>query len=603
MLNAGYYADVENKARALVGRHPTIGFPWKMLGVSLMMQGKDALSAWQRATQLSPDDAEAHGNLGKALHDRGRLADAVASYRRTLEIEPELPEVLLHLGNALGALGKIDEAVESFSRLLKIRPDYPEAHCNLGNALRILGQLDAAEASCRRALQLKPALPEAHHNLGNALLDLGRLDEAAASYRNALTLKPDYPAVLTNLGKVLRSQGRAAEAEASCRRAIEIKPDSAETIAFLGEIYADKGQFAEAESLFKRAISIEPALAEGWIGIARYRRMTGSDSSWLASAQRLLAKGLPPQHEIQLRFAIGKYFDDLQDFERAFASYQHANELTKRYGSRYDRHQATQYVDQIILAFDKDWFSQTRTYATESSRPVFIVGMPRSGTSLVEQILASHPAVFGAGELGFWSDASLAYASSTRKGSSGASMLSPLANEYLTLLEQFSGNALRVVDKMPTNFLNLGLIYAVLPNARIIHVHRNPIDTCLSIYFQHFTTGFAYANDLENLAHFYSEYVRIMRHWRSTFPEGVMMDLPYEGLVDDQEAWSRSMLDFIGLQWDPHCIDFHQTHRTVTSASKWQVRQKINKSSIERWRNYEGFITALLTLVKEDSLS
>jgi len=496
MVNSGHYADAENKARALVDRHPTIGFAWKVLGVSLMMQGKEGLPALQRAAQLSPDDAEAQ------------------------------------------------------------------------------------------------------YSLANALRDLGRLDEAAASYRNALTLKPDYLTALTNLGKVLRLQGRAAEAEASCRRALEIKPDSAGTIALLGEIHADQGQFEEAEALFKRAIAIEPALPEGWIGIARYRKMTGSDASWLASVQRLLAKDLPPQHEIQLRFAIGKYFDDLQNFEQAFISYRHANELTKRYEWRYDRQQVSQYVDQKILALDKDWLSQTRTDAIRSARPVFIVGMPRSGTSLVEQILASHPAVFGAGELRFWRDVSVAYASPTRNGSSGASMVSQLANDYLRLLEQFSGDALRVVDKTPTNFLNLGLIHAALPNARIIHVRRNPIDTCLSIYFQHLTTGFPYANDLENLAHFYSEYVRIMRHWRSTFPEGVVMDLQYEELIDDQEAWSRRMLDFIGLQWDPHCIDFHQTHRTVTTASKWQVRQKINKSSIERWRNYEGFVGPLRGLIE-----
>jgi Tfp pilus assembly protein PilF len=530
MLSAGHYSDVENQARALAERHPTAGFAWKMLGLSFMMQGKDAVPALQRATRLSPDDAEAHANLGRALQQRGQFADAAAAYQRTL--------------------------------------------------------------------QLKPDIAEAHHNLANALRDLGRLEEAAASYRSALTLKPDHLSALTNLGKVLRLQGRAAEAEASCRRALEIKPDLAETIAFLGEIQADQGRFAEAETLFKRAVSIEPALPEGWIGIARYRRMTADDASWLASVQSLLDKGLPPQHEIPLRFAVGKYFDDLQDFDRAFISYRHANELSKRHELVYDRHQVTQYVDQMILALDKGWLSQTRNNAITSARPVFIVGMPRSGTSLVEQILASHPSVFGAGELRFWRDVSVAHASSARNGPGSANMLSAFAKEYLRLLEQLSGDALRVVDKMPTNFLNLGFIQAALPNARIIHVRRNPIDTCLSIYFQHYTAGFPYANDLENLTHFYREYVRIMEHWRSNFPEGVVMDLHYEELVDDQETWSRKMLDFIGLQWDRQCVDFHRTHRTVTSASKWQVRQKISKSSVERWRNYERFVGPLRGLIE-----
>jgi tetratricopeptide (TPR) repeat protein len=458
----------------------------------------------------------------------------------------------------------------------------------------------AADAlpALQRATQLSPENVEAHRRLGKALHDRGRLDEAAASYRTALSLHPDDPSVLTNLGKLLRSQGRAAEAEANCRRAIEVGPDCAGALAFLGEIHADQGRFAEAESLFKRAIALEPTLTEAWVGIARYRRMTASDAAWLASVQRLLANNLPPQHEIPLRFAIGKYFDDLNEFDQAFTSYQHANELTKRHGSGYDRHQLTQYVDQMILAFDGDWFSRTRAHAHASSRPVFIVGMPRCGSSLAEQILASHPAVFGAGELGFWSTASLAFASSSRDGST----LSSLANDYLRLLEQHSGGAFRVVDKMPVNFLNLGLIHAALPNARIIHVHRNPLDTCLSIYFQNFATGFPYANDLGNLAHFYGEYLRLMRHWRSTFSDGVMLDLQYEKLVDDQETWSRRMLDFIGLQWDPLCLDFHQTHRTVTTASKWQVRQRINKSSVERWRNYEKFMEPLRGLTGSSEL-
>lgn len=532
MLNNGLYVEAGDKARALVERYPTSGSSWKVLGVSLMIQGKDALPALHRATQLLPDDFEAHRNLGRALQDRGRLADAVACYRRTIEIEPRLPEVFLHLGNAL--------------------------------------------------------------------FDLGRFEEAVAGYRSALTLKPDYPPALINLGKVLRSLGRAAEAEESCRKALEINPDFAPAIAFLGEIHADKGEFEEGEIHFKRAISVEPTLPEGWVGIARYRRMTASDGWWLASVQGLLAKGLRPQHEIPLRFAVGKYFDDLQEFDQAFISYQRANEMAKRYGPKYAGHELTQYVDQMILRFNKDWFSQTAPYSTNSSRPVFIVGLPRCGSSLAEQILASHPAVFGAGELGFWSAASLTYSSAMRSGGNDESVLSPLANEYLSLLEHFSASALRVVDKMPVNFLNLGLIHTVFPNARIIHVRRSPIDTCLSIYFQHYATGFPYANDLENLVHFYGEYARMMRHWRSTFSDGVMMDLHYEGLIDDQEVWSRRMLEFIGLPWDPHCLDFHQTHRTVTTASKWQVRQKLNKSSVERWRNYERFLGPLRGLIESE---
>jgi hypothetical protein len=221
----------------------------------------------------------------------------------------------------------------------------------------------------------------------------------------------------------------------------------------------------------------------------------------------------------------------------------------------------------------------------QSPRPVFIVGMPRSGTSLAEQILASHPSVFGAGELPFWTDAAAAYAAAT--GEDMQNLAATLGKDYLRRLDELSTDALRVVDKMPANFLHLGLIHDALPHARIIHLQRNPRDTCLSIYFQHFKTGLDYANDLEDLTNYYLEYLRLMEHWHDVLPESVLLDVPYEGLVGTQETWSRRMLEFIGLPWDAACLDFHRTERRVMTASKWQVRQKISSASVGRWRHYQ----------------
>jgi hypothetical protein len=226
--------------------------------------------------------------------------------------------------------------------------------------------------------------------------------------------------------------------------------------------------------------------------------------------------------------------------------------------------------------------------------------MPRSGTTLAEQILASHPKVAGAGELPFWNDAAAGYKSTALDGGTSGSMTSKLAEDYMRLLADLAPDALRVIDKMPANFLFLGLIHAALPNARILHMRRNPIDTCLSIYFQHFEVAYSYANDLEDLAHYFTEYSRVMEHWRSMLPENAILDVSYEGLVEDQEAWSRKMLEFIGLPWDPICLDFHRTDRTVITASKWQVRQKISKSSVGRWRNYEQFVGPLLHLMESE---
>jgi len=633
MISAGRYAELESSARELTIRHPDSGVAWKALGVSLQLQHKDALPALQRAAAILPSDAEAHGNLGIALLEVGRLDDAVASFRRALEIRPDYADVHNNLGNALRSLGRLDDAVACYERSLQSNPDQADVHNNLGNALLSLGRADEAAASyrralelepayaavhnnlghallargrlaeamasCHRALEIKPDFAEAHNNLGNVLLNIGRLDDAEASYRRALEIKPDFADAHSNLGIALRLQGRTAQAEASCRRALELNPALAPAITVLADAQADKGQFAAAEDLYRRAIAIEPDLAEAWAGIAYLRKMTGDDAPWLAEAQRIVAKNPAPRKEVLLRYAIGKYFDDVKDFDQAFLHYQRANELTKLHRIKHDRQQLTQFIDELIQSYGREWVDQARIHGAASARPVFIVGVPRSGTSLAEQILASHPAVFGAGELTIWNIASATYQSTAPRGEVIASILSKLSTDYLRLLEEFSADALRVVDKMPTNFMFLGLIHAALPNARIIHMRRNPIDTCLSIYFQDLSAILSCANDLGDLAHYYAEYVRVMKHWHSILPAGAILDVPYEGLVDDQEAWSRKMLEFVGLPWDPKCLDFHQSSRSVVTASKWQVRQKISQSSVERWRNYAKHVGPLLTLLEQ----
>ena len=529
LFDAGLFGELESQARDLLKQYPYAGFVWKVLGVALKSQGKDALLALKKAAELLPNDVESHCNLALALQDLGQLDAAVANCRRAL----------------------------------LIRPDYADAHNNLSNALRELRQLDAAVASARRALEIKPNMAEAHHSLGVAL----------------------------------RNQGRTEEAEASCRRALEIDPDLSGAIAFMAELQADKGQFAEAEKLLRRVIAIKPESAEAWAGIAGLRKMGKDDADWLAAVQKIVGQVLPPRSEARLQFAIGKYHDDLGEFEQAFAHYQRANELGKLYGTGYDRQQQALAVDVVKRIYQRDWIAREQINGNPSARPVFIVGMPRSGTSLAEQILASHPAVFGAGELGFWKNAAALQAPSILTGKIDDGALRKLANDYLQLLQRYSTDAARVVDKMPDNFLHLGLIRAAFPNARIVHMQRNPIDTCLSIYFQHFNTSHAYANDLDDLAHYYAEYSRVMQHWEANLPTESILHVPYEGLVADQEGWSRKMLDFIGLPWDARCIDFHQCERTVSTASNWQVRQRISKTSVLRWRNYEKFVGPLQKLM------
>jgi tetratricopeptide (TPR) repeat protein len=632
LFNAACHAELENRTRILVEQYPISGFAWKMLGVSLAAQGKDALSALQKATELLPEDSEAYNSLGNFLRGLGQYEDAVESYRRALHIKADFAAAHNNLGNALRAVGRLDDALESYRRALDIKPDFAAAHSNLGNVLQDMGQLDGAIASFRRALEINPGYAEAYHNAGSALRELGQTDEAVAvcrraleikpdyveahvslgnalgeqdqpegaeaSFRRALEIKPDYADAHHNLAIVLRNQRRNDEAEASCRRALEINPDLTAAIALMAELHADKGQFAVAENLFRRAIAIAPEMPEAWVGIARVRKMTSGDAAWLAAAEKIAEGRLPVRKEVYLRYSIGKYHDDVGNFAQAFLNYQRANELTKQYAAQYERQHQTRLVDLLIRLYDHNWLVQKRANLNVSARPVFIVGMPRSGTSLVEQILASHPAVFGAGELSFWKTTFATHEAFILNGGMSDGMLGKLAHEYLRLLERFSTDALHVVDKMPDNFLFLGLIHAAFPNARIIHTQRNPIDTCLSIYFQHFETLHSYANDLDDIAHYYAEYLRVMDHWRLTFSPNVILHVPYEALVADQEGWSRTMLEFIGLPWNARCLNFHESVRTVSTASSWQVRQKISKSSVLRWRNYEKFIDPLQKLME-----
>jgi len=596
----GEFVAAAASLRRAIELKPDFAESYDALGLALQALGDLPLAVTnhRRALELRPRIAAAHGNLGNALQELARFDEAAASYRRMLELQPDAAEAHHSLGNALLALGKRDQAAESYRRALAIRPHSAGAFANLASVLRDLGQLQEAMAACRRALDLQPDSAEGHHTLGNILFDLGQFDRAEASYRQALALETNFAAAHAALGMLLRQTGRDVEAEEVCRRALELKPGDAETLALLGEIQADKGQFSHAEELFRQALSIDPNLPEGWAGIARYRKMTDADAAWLVSAQRVADNGLPVLKEIILRYAIGKYFDDIGAFENAFASYRRANELTKQSGPQHDSERLTRRTDRVIERYDRRWLAETRDEANPSERPVFIVGMPRAGTTLVEQILASHPAVFGAGELRFWHAAAGAYEKSAPTGASQTGIIAELAGAYLRQLDALSSDARRVVDKMPANTMNLGLIHAALPNARIVHLTRHPIDTCLSIYFQIFSAVHTYARDLNDLAHHYEQYVRVMNHWRATLPEDAILEVPYEKLVEDPEPWSRRMLEFIGLPWDPQCLDFHRTKRVILTASNWQVRQKISKTSVGRWHNYERFIGPLRRLLE-----
>jgi hypothetical protein len=343
--------------------------------------------------------------------------------------------------------------------------------------------------------------------------------------------------------------------------------------------------------LLRKALAIDPELPEALTSLAVVRKMSLADAPWRDAAERVLARGLAVAHAINLHHALGKYYDDVDDRDAAFRHHRLGNELARRSRLRYDRAEMSQRVTRTLATFDRNALAALARGGLASERPIFVVGMPRSGTSLTEQILASHPRVHGAGELLYWIFAADAERAATPERR--AATIAELGRSYLEGLAAQAPDASRIVDKLPVNFKNIGLIHAALPAARFIHLERNPLDTCLSIYFQGFSAEHPYATDLGDLAHYYQEYRRLMAHWRDVLPPQTLLEVRYEDLVDDHEGWSRRMLAHIGLPWDPRCLEFHCTARPVMTASSWQVRQPIGRGSVGRWRRYERFIAPL----------
>jgi len=379
-------------------------------------------------------------------------------------------------------------------------------------------------------------------------------------------------------------------------KALRLKPRDAAALCGLGWIAGIEGRFEEAEKHYRAALEVDARQAGAWAFLAGLRRMTAADKDWLAGAERTIASGVGPAEEAKLRFAIGKYFDDLGNYSKAFEQYQRANELQKLLAVPYDRVARTKLIDDVIAGYSRQYLAHPVRGAAESERPVIVTGMMRSGTSLVEQIIASHPRASGAGELDFWTTTARRGREILQRELQEGALARKVAPAYLKALERYSADALRVVDKSTFNTDHLGLIHSVFPRARLVYVRRDPVDTCLSCYFQDFANAASFTMDLSDLAHYYRGHHRLISHWRSVLPEGALLVVPYEELVADPATWSRRIIEFIGLEWDPSCLNYHQTQRAVLTASHWQVRQPMYSRSVGRWQNYAKYIRPLLEL-------
>jgi tetratricopeptide (TPR) repeat protein len=555
----------------------------------------EAEQLYRAVLLLAPDHVQSLYNLGLIQLRRGELDEALRLLRDALDQKPNFAEAQNAAGMALRASNRHREAIVHCQMALKIKPDFAEAHYNCGAALQALDRHQEAIGHYSEALAIKPDYAEAHSNLGAALAALDRHEEAVTQFHKALAINPNFAEAHSNFGSALQRLRRHDEALLHFERALAIKSDFAEAHHGRGTVLRTLGRLSEARQALERAVALAPRKAEFYGSLAESKRFVDGDPhlALIEGLARDLAS-LPAGEQLHLHFALGKVYGDLGQHERSFSHLVQGNAL-KRKQIVYDEAGAMAQLERTRALFTAEAIGRGQGLGDPCPAPVFIIGMPRSGTTLVEQILASHPKVHGAGELYDFEAAvaGLNDPGSTRSGLGGQE-LRRISGRYLGHLRSLAPAAERITDKMPANFRFAGLIHLALPNARIIHIRRDPVDTCLSCFSILFARGQAFTYELGELGRHYRAYATLMEHWRGVLPSGVMLEVQYEEVVADFEREARRIVAHCGLEWDDACLEFHNTRRPVWTASAIQVRQPIYRSSIGRWRPYESMLQPLL---------
>ncbi len=589
----------------------------------------EAEQAGRRAVALDPNAPGGWNNLGIVLQEALKLDESRLCLDRALAFEPNNPQTLNNLGNTLKRLGLAAEAEKRWNAALALQPDYAEVYSNLSNLLLDQGEYDRAEAMARRAIELNPRLADAYVNLAAvqtarhghaealqvldtllafapahqralaakalALKELDQLEEALEAAKRAALAAPESPEPHNALGQVYQAKGQYEPALAAYERAAGLPgPGQMDAIANIGGLHMEFGRKAEAVKAMEEAAKAFPDAPGILFGQTDLKRFKAGDPV-IGRMQALIAReGISLSDRATLHFGLGKAFLDIGDSEEAFRHYDEGNRL-KRKTFAYDADANARWMARIADAFSPALLREKADIGARSPAPVFVVGMPRSGTTLIEQILASHPSVHGAGELrtlhalshrieGFPASVS---------GLSGP-QLKALGEAYLAHVTPMAAGRQYVVDKMPSNFLLCGLIRLVLPDAKIIHSRRDPVDTCLSCYTKLFAGEQAFTYNQTELGRLHLSYQGLMEHWRSTLPASHFLEVDYEAVVDDVEGQARRVLKFLDLPWDERVLKFYETERPVRTASVNQVREPITRASVGRWRRHAAQLGPLL---------
>jgi len=538
--------------------------------------------------------------LAAKLLRAGRPADAIAPLRDAAQQQPFDPTIQHDLGLAYLEVGRVPDAIAALQRAVAIKPRYANAYFRLGIALEKLGDIGGAIVAYDRATQLLPSLTEAWFRAGALVYELGHRDEAIGCFRRAAATGGKTCFGRLGKARALLAEDRNQEAEQVLRQTLERDPRNAMAHDLLGNLLSEFGRFDEARECFQRAIAIAPLLAGCYYDLVRCRPVTRDDDGLLQRMEAALATpGLDAGQRLRIHLAIGKAADDLGDYSLAMQHFD-AADTVRRGSASFDSAAFSIETDRLIARCTGKLLARAPELGSCDATPVLILGMPRSGTTLVEQIVSMHPEVGAGDELNFWNERGAAW---HRSGATGneTPFITEAAADYLGVLRTIAPTTARVTDKMPFNFLWAGLIHLAFPRATIIHCRRAAVDTALSIHQTHFHPGLAFPTGGSELVAYFRSYQRLIDHWRSVLPADRFIEVDYEELTRAPEPVIRRIIAACGLTWHDACLRPECNPRAVKTPSKWQTRQPIYRTSVARWRRYEPWLGPLRALVDDGS--
>jgi tetratricopeptide (TPR) repeat protein len=598
-------AEAEATLRQVIASAPTFAKPHEDLGYLLILSGRAAEAApiLERATQLDPSLEQAWFHLGRALAQLGRGKEADAAFEKCFERSPE--RRLMALAAEHQKEGRFEEAERLYRRVLRDNPNNVDA-LRLLALLAIRGECaDDAEVLLQRAIEIAPDFNLALVDLGRLRKDQDRYSEALACFDRAIAIEPAQPQVHFLRAATLARASFTHEAIDAFRRCLQLKPDHVGALMGLGHVLKAVGDYDGAVASYNACIREVPENGETYWSLANLKRYRFDDAMVAEMERRVAAGGADAQSEVNFLFALGKAYEDRGDFDGAWHFYRTGNEKQRAEVS-YDPVQTEAMNDRLVSVYTADFLSSRTGKGHPDPSPIFILGLPRSGSTLLEQILATHSQVEGTSELPYIGRAASSLNRNREEGLNYPEAMRELSPEHLRALgNDYLASALahrrkgtpRFIDKMPNNFPNAGFIATILPNARIIDARRHPLDACLSCYRQLFAKGQAFTYDLTEIGEYYLQYQRLMDHWATVMP-GRVLTVQYEEVVTDFEAQVRRLLEFCGLDWEEACLRFYESERPVRTPSSEQVRQPIYDRAVGHWLNYERYLGELVEVIE-----